>query len=93
VAAAVAATAGTTTVLPSQGAAFVHLASYSILLGTNIWNRWGSKRFMCLIVVHVDRLPGQYISHTAWWPCLYNGRSGLGNCRPPMQYTCVCMQP
>eukprot|EP00879_Flechtneria_rotunda_P007162 GHRR01007516.1.p1 GENE.GHRR01007516.1~~GHRR01007516.1.p1 ORF type:complete len:223 (+),score=77.89 GHRR01007516.1:460-1128(+) len=38
VAATVAATAASTTVMPSQGANFVHLLAYGIFLGTNVWN-------------------------------------------------------
>eukprot|EP00775_Hariotina_reticulata_P012764 gene12764-12893_t len=38
VAAAVAATAASTTVMPAQAASFVHLMAYGIFLGTNVWN-------------------------------------------------------
>lgn len=38
VTAAVAAATGGTTLLPATGAAFVHLTTYAIFLGTNVWN-------------------------------------------------------
>ncbi|KAF6257297.1 hypothetical protein COO60DRAFT_1239627 [Scenedesmus sp. NREL 46B-D3] len=38
VAAAVAATAYSTTVIPSQAANFVHLLAFGVFLGTNVWN-------------------------------------------------------